>query len=87
MPCSCAAASADAIEISDGNQLGRGQRPIAQLLAKRAAAHQLRDDVQLAVDFFEVENRGNGGVRERGGGASFSREPLAPHPDRACIPA
>ncbi len=76
---SCAAARAAAMSSRAGSSRSAGRRTVAELLAQRAPADQLRDDVQLAVDLLEREDRRDGRMRQRGGGARLARQPFAAH--------
>lgn len=58
----------------------RRERAGGELVAQRAAAHEFRHDVELAVDLFEREHRRDRGVREFRGRARL--EPQAFPADR-----
>ena len=75
MPWRCAASSAPAISSRRRAQRARAAaRPVAELGAKRDAAHQLARDEQLAVDLLERVDRGDRRMRR----APPPRVPRAP---------
>ena len=77
MPAACAAASAAARSIKRGEQAIAGSGPRRELFAQRLAAHQLRDQIELAVELLERVDRGDRRVGERGRGARLARQALA----------
>ena len=61
----------------DGQDLADGQAPPPQGLAQRMPGHVFADEVQVAVELLQREDRCNAGVRQRCGGHRLAPQPRA----------